>query len=177
MEMNLKNSMMNAQKITGFFLAALLLIFILTSARFAKTNFAGEWTLSKEKSKMTEGQRIIFNRLVVTQNGNDLSVSRTGQSPEGQEFTMDEKITLDGKESQNAFFDGMVKKKSTTKWSGDEKILTINSAVVFNRDGNEVNMNSTEVWDLSKAPGALTINYTATTPNGEIKDIYVYDKK
>ena len=177
MEMNLKNSMMNAQKITGFFLAALLLIFILTSARFAKTNFAGEWTLSKEKSKMTEGQRIIFNRLVVTQNGNDLSVSRTGQSPEGQEFTMDEKITLDGKESQNAFFDGMVKKKSTTKWSGDEKILTINSAVVFNRDGNEVTTNVTEIWDTTKGPNALTINYSSNSPNGEVKDIYVYDKK
>jgi hypothetical protein len=177
MEMNLKTTMFKVQYYAGFSLAALLVIFILTSSRYAKTNFAGEWVLSKEKSKMTERQRIIFSRLAVNQSGNDLTISRTGQSPDGQEFTMEEKISLDGKESENNFFDGMVKKKSTTKWSGDEKTLTINSAIVFNRDGNEMNMKSTEIWDLAKSPAALTINYSSTTPNGEIKDTYVYDKK
>ncbi|MDB5262707.1 MAG: hypothetical protein JWQ14_1988 [Adhaeribacter sp.] len=176
--MNLKNKMLSARYYGTFFSMVLLLIFILTSARFAKTNFAGEWTLNKEKSKITEGgQRILFNRLMVNQNGNDLTIARTGQSPDGQEFTMEEKILLDGKDSENTFFDGMVKKKSKTKWSADEKILTITSAIVFNRDGNEVTMNATETWDINQSPGALTINYATTTPNGESKDVYVYTKK
>jgi len=170
--------MWNLPRYAGFCLTALMLTFILSSARFAKTNFAGEWTLSKEKSKMTEGQmRIVFSQLKVAQDGNNLTIARTGQSPDGQEFTMEEKITLDGKEAENKFFDGMVKKKSTAKWSPDEKALTITSAIVFNRNGNEVTMNSTEIWDTAKVPGSLTINYATTTPNGEVKDVYVYDKK
>ncbi|GEO05060.1 hypothetical protein AAE02nite_27240 [Adhaeribacter aerolatus] len=176
--MNPRNQCWNLQHYTGFCLTALLLCLILTSARFDKTNFAGDWALSKEKSKLTAGQmRIIFSQLKVTQNGNDFTISRTGQTPDGQEFTMDEKITLDGKESENKFFDGMVKKKSTAKWSADEKALTITSALTFNRDGNEVTMNATEIWDTAKNPGELSINYTTTTPNGEIKDTYVYTKK
>jgi hypothetical protein len=178
MKANPRNKIWNLQNYAGFFLTALLITFTLTSARFAKTNFAGEWTLSKEKSKMTEGQmRIVFNQLKVSQDGNAITISRTGQSPDGQEFTMEEKITLDGKESENKFFDGMVKKKSTVKWSADEKALTITSAIIFNRDGNEVTTNVTETWDTAKGPNALTINYSSNSPNGEVKDIYVYDKK
>ncbi|MGV3589811.1 MAG: hypothetical protein ACO1OF_22580 [Adhaeribacter sp.] len=176
--MNPNNQFWNLRYYTGLCLTALLLMFILTSARFAKNNFAGEWTMSKEKSKLSEGQmRIIFNQLKVTQSANELTISRTGQTPDGQDFTMDEKITLDGKETENKFFDGMVKKKSTAKWSADEKSLTITSAISFNRDGNETTMNSTEVWDTAKGPGELTINYATTTPNGEVKDTYVYTKK
>ena len=178
MNMNPRNQFWNLQHYAGLCLTALLLCFMLTSARFAKTNFAGEWTLSKEKSKLTEGQmRIVFTQLKVAQNNNDLTISRTGQTPDGQEFTMDEKITLDGKESENKFFDGMVKNNSTAKWSADEKALTITSKLAFNRDGNEVTMNATEIWDTTKGSGELTINYTSTTPNGEIKDTYVYTKK
>jgi len=55
--------------------------------------------------------------------------------------------------------------------------MTITSAITFNRDGNEMKMNVTEVWDMAQAPNALTINDTSSSPNGEQKDSYVYDKK
>jgi len=130
----------------GLCLAAFLLLFFLMSARFAKTNFSGDWTLSKEKSKMTAGQmRILYDQIKVAQTATDLVIVRTGQGPNGQDFTTEEKITLDGKESDNSFFDGMVKKKSTAQWSADEKVMTITSAITFNRDGNEMKMNVTEV--------------------------------
>lgn len=178
MKKNLFNQFRPWHLYTGYCLTAFLLIMVLTSARYAKSNFTGEWHLSKEKSKLSEGQmRIIFNHLKITQNANDLNVARTGQSPTGQEFTMDEKITLDGKEAENQFFEGVVKKKSTAKWSADEKVLTITSTLTFSRDGNEITMKSTEVWDSSNGPNELIINNATTTPNGETKDIYVYTKK
>ena len=168
----------NRSSFTGVFLTALLLIFVLTSARFAKTDFTGEWALSKEKSKLTEGgMRIVYTKLKVTQTGSDLNIARTAQTQDGQEFEMEEKITLDGKESANSFFDGMVNKKSTIKWSADEKAMTITSAIVFSRDGNEVKTTATETWDLSKTPGALTIESASSSPNGEFKDTYVFTKK
>lgn len=160
-------------------LTALLLSFILSSARFARTNFGGEWNLTKEKSKLVPmvGQmRMVFERLKITQNGNEINISRIGQAPDGQELTMDEKITLDGKESENIFFDGAVKKKSKAEWSAAGKAMTISSTFTFNRDGNEVTIKSTEVWDTN-GPDKLTIKYTSSTPKGVVKDMYVYNKR
>ena len=171
----------NFRSLSGFtslHATIILLSFLLMSARFAKTNFSGDWTLSKEKSKIATGQmRIVYSQIKVTQTPNDITVVRTGEGQGGQEFTMEEKITLDGKESENSFFDGMVKKKSTAKWSTDEKVMTLTSAITVNRDGNEMKINVTEVWDLTQTPNALTVNLTSSSSNGETKDTYVYEKK
>ncbi|KAA5539988.1 hypothetical protein [Adhaeribacter rhizoryzae] len=172
------NQLWNFQQYAGLCLTTLLLCFILTSARFARTNFSGEWTLKKEKSKLipAPGQmRMVFDQLKVMQNGNELIISRTSQAPDGQELTMEEKITLDGKESVNNFFDGAVTKKSTNKWSANEKELSISSTSTFNRDGKVVTIKSTEIWE-NAGSGELTIKYTSSTPKGEVKDIYVYNK-
>jgi len=60
---------------------------------------------------MTTGQmRIVYDQIKVAQTATDLIIVRTGQGPNGQDFTTEEKITLDGKESDNSFFEGMVKK-------------------------------------------------------------------
>ncbi|KAA5538625.1 hypothetical protein [Adhaeribacter rhizoryzae] len=180
MEMNSSNHSWNIQQYAGFCLTTLLLCFILTSARFARTNFSGEWTLKKEKSKLVPapGQmRMVFDQLKVTQNGNEIIISRTSQAPDGQALTMDEKITLDGKESVNNFFDGAVTKKSITKWSANEKELNISSTSTFTRGGKAETIKSTEVWENATGTGELTIKYTASTPKGEVKDIYIYIKK
>jgi len=178
MKMNQNNKSFFLSGYTGFCLTALLLTFLLTSARLAKTNFSGDWALSKEKSTMAPGQmRIVYNKMKVTQDANNIIITRTGESPDGQEFSTEEKITLDGKESEDTFFNGMLKKKSTATWSADEKVMTIVSAITFSRDGNEMKINATEVWDNAKGPGALTVKYSSSSPNGAVNDTYVYDKK
>jgi hypothetical protein len=178
MKLEPRNKFSNFRHYAGFCFTALLLSFILTSARFVKTDFGGEWTLSKGKSKLAVGQmRMVFDQLKVTQINNEINISRISQAPDGQELIMEEKIYLDGKESENIFFDGAVKKKSTTKWSTDEKTMTISSTFTFNRHGKEVIIKSTESWEIARGLGELTIKYTSSGPSGEVKDIYVFNKK
>jgi hypothetical protein len=67
-------------------------------------------------------------------------------------------------------------KKSTANFSADGKLLTISSSAVFERDGNKMEMKSTEIFKLSDDGNALVIDATSTSPRGERKQTLAYDK-
>jgi Tol biopolymer transport system component len=102
----------------------------------------------------------------VTQEGNLLSQSRTGQDGTVRVT----KYTLDGKESVNTTGGG--ESKSTATWSADGKSLTI----VTKSNNNGTERTSTAVWSLTDAK-TLSIVTTRQGQNGEVKMTMVYDKK
>ncbi len=167
----------------GMLSCLFLVMFFMVSATEAfsqKANYSGTWTLNASKSNFGEqpgrgGPRMGAATLTVTQEGNDMTIERLSQRRDGQEFKTTEKLTLDGKVSENQAFNGT--RKSTASYSSDGKTLTISSTLRFEREGQVVERNSTDTWTLSDGGKTLTIVTTASTPRGERKITTVYDKK
>ena len=175
---NLKNSDQGLmKKIKPFMLVGLALFFTAQlSAQNGAINFSGNWALNESKSNFGDSPfRQAASILTVKQEGNNLSTERTVNTPDGQEMKMTGKYTMDGKECENpGFMDS--KTKSTVKWSADNKSITIASSTLFNMNGDNMEMKSTEIWTLD-GDKTLKIEATNSTPDGDMKTSIVYDKK
>jgi hypothetical protein len=140
-------------------------------------DFSGTWSFNEGKSKLAEGRfRMNATTLKVTGDANGLSIDRTSTPPQGDPVTSTEKITFDGKPSESTGFRNS-KKVSTAKWSADGKELTISATTTFEGNGQTFELKSTEVWKLSEDGKTLTLDVTSTSPRGETKNTFVYDKK
>jgi len=154
-------------------------IFLLTSSvTFAqKVNFSGTWTYSETKSVLggEGGSRGAAVKMTIKQEGNTMSIEKTTRRQSGEENISTENYTLDGKECENPTF-GDRTKKSTVTWSEDKKSLTIASKTVFEREGQQMEIDTIEVFTLSQDKKSLSIDYTSKSSRGERKNTFVYDK-
>jgi hypothetical protein len=157
-------------------LASISLLFIMqVSAQNGTTNFSGNWAINETKSNFGDAPfRMAASLLAVKQDGNNLSIDRTVNGPDGQEMKMSGKYTLDGKENENLGIMDM-KTKSTVTWAPDKKSFTIASTTFFNMNGDTMEMKSSEIWKLDG--DILKIDATNSMPDGEMKTNLVYDKK
>lgn len=147
------------------------------SAQDGSINFSGNWGLNETKSNFGDSQFSMAATLIVVKHeGNNLSDDRTQPGFDGAEMKTTEKLTLDGKECENI---GMMdsKRKSTVTWSQDKKSITIASKVVFERDGQSMELTFSEIWKLGDGGKSLLIESSFVSPNGEMKTSLVYDKK
>ena len=161
--------------ITSLFVVTFLLISFTTFAENEKVNFSGEWSLNEEKSELGEGRRRMPSaKLTISQEDDTLTIERLLKRRSGEEFKVKEKFTLDGKECENTVYERP--KKSVATWSKDGKSLNITSKIVFERDGNEFEFNTVEIWKLADEGNSLSIEYTSKSTRGERKRTYVYDK-
>jgi hypothetical protein len=147
---------------------------MITFAQQGNVNFSGNWKLNEAKSEMGQGRmRMGASSMIVKQNGNNLSVERRSVRQDGTANTTEEKFTLDGKVNVNT---GAMNRQSssTVAWTG--RSLTFQSSQRFERNGQTTEMKSSEVWSLSPDASTLTIDYTTTTQQGEMKRKLVYNK-
>ena len=152
---------------------------VMINAQTGKTNFAGSWIMNATKSTQPQGgggggQRMGGGDVVVTQEANLLTVSRTRTGQDGQPTTTVLKYTLDGKESINTSPRG--DSKSVAKWSADGKTLTIATTRTMDMNGETRTIASSEEWVLTD-PKTLTVTSTRQGQDGEVKTVLVYDKK
>jgi len=151
-----------------------LIFTMITGSVFAGADFAGDWKLNESKS--TLGQ---FNRAAKTMkiqgNVESIAIQRVSTNRAGEAVTTDEKLTFDDKETESTVF-GNSKKKSKAKWSDDGKKLTVKSVIVFDRNGEKMEIKTTEVWTLSDDGKTLTIESTSESPQGSNTTKMVYDK-
>lgn len=141
-----------------------------------KANLAGNWVLDEAKSPTPEnGFRMGAVKMTATQDELKLNIERTYKGRDGEDIVSKEVFNLDGKESENLFLQTM-KRKSTATWSADGKVLTIASVTFFERDGETMEMKSSEVIKLSADGSELQIEASINTPNGDMKSTLVYGK-
>jgi hypothetical protein len=136
----------------------------------AQVDLTGTWKLNTSKSKLGEQFSMAPKEIILVQKGNDLSVERHLEW-QGQEFTTNDKFTLDGKECVNP---GMMdtQKKSTAVWDADKKSLKIISKIPM-QDGSEISI--TEVYKMDG--GNMVIEMNSTSSWGDMAESQVYDKK
>jgi len=147
-----------------------LAIIVATVAASAQTDFSGKWKLNKEKSTLNEQFTMAPSEIIIVQNGNDLAVEKHA-SFDGNDFTINDKFTLDGKECIN---EGMMdtKKKSTAVFADDKTTLTITSKIPM-QDGSEMTIKETYLI----ADGNMIINSSASSSWGEMSEKMAYDKQ
>jgi hypothetical protein len=154
-----------------------LLLFMQVSAQSGTPDFSGTWGFNESKSTLGDGgPRMAATLLVIAQKGNDMTIDRTQASFEGDEMKMNEKYTLDGKECSNTGMMNSVR-KSAVNWSPDKKSLINVTNITFERDGEKMEMKSTEVWKMSDDNKTLTIESNFSSQWGDMKTTLVYDKK
>lgn len=141
-------------------------------------NFSGEWTLNEQKSDFGSSNFRMgaATTLKVKQEDASITIARNGMAPNGETYTWEEKLTADGKETETPVF-GNGKRNASLKWSGDNKSFTVNSKTILERDGNSVEINSTEVFKLSDDGKTLTMEVNSTSSFGAFTRILVYDRK
>jgi hypothetical protein len=156
-------------------IAAALAVSFLAWAGAGKVDFSGTWSMNAGKSATGENApRRVAAKMTVVQKGDSLSITRTFKRDTGEETSSTEKLTTDGKECTSTIMDRP--RTSTATWSQDGKSLTIASKSVFERDGNKVEMTSTEIWKLSVDGKSLTLDIASKSPRGERKGAIVYDR-
>jgi hypothetical protein len=161
---------------SSFTLIAICLGLTVSMSSFAqKTNFSGTYNLNESMSNLGDGPMRPAFQMVVIQDDNSLTAERKSQGRDGQERVQTTKYTLDNKVSENTGFMNSVS-KSTIAWSADQKTLTINTTTVFDRNGETMEMKSTEVWTLSSDGSKLNVESTRQSQMGEAKTTLVYDK-
>lgn len=145
-------------------------------AQTSNTNFSGTWAFNESKSTPSQGGfRFAPSKMVITQDGINLTVENTSVRQGGEEFKSTVKYTLDGKECVNPVFNSS--RKSMVKWSEDSKVLAFSHSMTFERDGNSQEFKTSEIWKYNETDKTLTVETSFTGPDGEIKNANVYDKK
>lgn len=149
----------------------LLGFFLISLSSMAKgADFSGTWNLNKAKSTLNEQFSMAPSQLILLQSAEVLDVEKHA-SWQDQEFTINDKFTLDGKECINKGWQDS-KKTSTAVWSADENTLTITSKLPM-QDGNE--MTIVEIYQLQD--DNLKLDVTANSSYGELKETYFFDKQ
>ena len=155
-------------------ICALLLIPVTSSAK-EKTDFTGDWTLNESKSDLGEGRMFSTSKMTVKQEGNTIIIERTRSGRDGQERTMSETLTTDGKENTSKSENRS--STSTAEWSDDGTTLTIKSNMEFNRQGETFQIKRSEIWTLGEEGKILKIQSESSSSRGERSVTLVYDKQ
>jgi len=134
------------------------------------TDFSGTWNLNKSKSTLNDQFSFAPGQIILVQSPDGLTVEKHS-SFQGQDFTINDKFTLDGKECINEGWQN-TQKKSTATWSADEKLLTITTKIPM-QDGGE--MTITETYQIEE--NSLKIVTAASSSFGDLNETYLFDKQ
>jgi hypothetical protein len=158
------------------YLIVLLVSFVAIGATMPE-DFSGEWALNEQKSNFgTSNFRMGATTMKVKQEDVAITIARNGTVPNGEAYAWEEKLTADGKETETTVF-GTGKRKASLKWSDDSKSFTVSSKTLLERDGNSIDITSTEIFKLSDGGKTLTVDVNSTSSFGTFTRILVYDKK
>lgn len=142
-------------------------------------NFTGKWVLDAKRSQVGQAQGpgrggMSAQQLNVTQTKDTLIIERLVSSEFRGDFTIKERVSLDGKETVNSAPWG--NRKLTASWSKDQKSLIIQSEMERSREDESFRMQSKEVWTLEEGGKVLKLDQTRTGPAGEMHRILYYNK-
>jgi hypothetical protein len=156
-------------------LIAPVFLFAFTS-KIDRTNFSGEWKLNESKSELGQFGRFAPHTIKADQKDDAITISKMSTSFNGDDVTISETLSYDGKESETTIF-GNSKKKSTLKWSDDGKTFTVNYTLLLDFNGQTNEVKGTETWALSDDGKTLTLQNNSSSSQGDLSTKAVYEKQ
>ena len=157
-------------------LFAFVSLSLVPGSLFAQPNFSGSWAFNESKSILGEGPMMSATSMNVDQQEDLISMDLVRPSFDGGDMKVSEKYTLDGKESVN---EGMMNSsiKTITTWSDDKNQLKFAKTILFDMNGDTMELKITDVWSMSDDGKALTVKSAMTSQMGDTNLVLVYDKK
>ncbi len=141
-----------------------------------QTDYSGTWTLNESKSEAGQfGTRGMPKKIVVVQDGNNLTITKTTNSMGGGENTYTEVLTPDGKEAESTVGNNG-KRKAKLSWEADGKQFDINFTIDMEMQGQSMQFQGLEKWSLSEDGKTLYVTFNVTTPQGSFSVKGGYDK-
>lgn len=157
-------------------LFAFVLLSLLSGSLIAQPDFSGSWTFNESKSTLGEGPMMSATSMTINQQADLISIDLVQPSFDGGEMKRSEKYTLDGKESVNkGMMDSSI--KTITTWSDNKKELNFAKAIVFDMNGEKMEIKITDEWIISDDGKTLTVKSAMSSPMGDTNQVLVYDKK
>ena len=149
----------------------LLTAFVFTAIASGQVpDFTGNWKLNNSKSNLNYDFTLAPGVIIIAHKDNDMTIEKHS-SFQGQDYTSNDKFTLDGKECVNpGWMDSQ--KKSTAIWADDKKSLKITTNLSAGDIGDV-----TIVEILKMVEDNMVIESTATSSYGDLVETMVYDKQ
>lgn len=133
-------------------------------------DLSGTWKLNKSLSKLNDQFSMAPKEIIVAQNGIDLNLEKH-VAFQDQDFTINDKFTLDGKECINPGWQDS-QKKSTAVWAEDKASLKITSKFPMGDNGEMT------IIDVYKIDGnKLVIETSASSSFGDVAETQVFEKQ
>jgi hypothetical protein len=148
----------------------LLLLLFSVAVSAQGIDLSGTWKLNKSLSKLNDQFSMAPKEIIVAQNGIDLNLEKHATFQD-QDFTINDKFTLDGKECINPAWQD-AQKKSTAVWDEDKASLKITSKIPMGDNGE---MTVIEVYKLDG--NKLVIETSASSSFGDVAEIQIFEKQ
>ena len=140
------------------FLIISLLPFQIKTSVAQNINYSGEWKLNKEKTGTVGDQQYSLASIKINLTKDSLLTTRVYENVNGEEYSFDENLSLNDKESDITVF-GMPR-TAKASLSGKDGFLRIESTIVVNSEKHATN----EIWSREKDGKTLTVSFTTITP-------------
>ena len=141
-----------------------------TYASAQEPDFTGDWKLNSTKSKLGTEFSMAPGKIIIAQKGSDLAVEKHSTFQD-QEYTTNDKFTLDGKECVNQGWQDS-QKKSTVVWAEDKKSLKITTIMSI---GDAGDITIVEVYKMDSSN--MVLESSASSSYGDLVETMVYDKQ
>lgn len=162
-----------------FSVAICALVVGVLAAGAAPTNFAGTWTLDKQKSQGLQGPMANLDvMMTVAQDEKQLTVETKLSGGDREIPAQKATYNLDGSET-TAETTGFMAGKGTykAKWLDDGKNLELHSVVKGNREGNEFTRTLIDRWEVAEGGKVLKVMRKGEGRNGPYEQSLVFNKK
>ena len=162
---------MKAKSILTF--AIILFILPAVTVIAQKTDFSGHWKLNKKKSVLTDNQ-LFLSGITIQLKSDSLLTTRVYENGNGEEYSFDENLSLDGKECKIVIYD--MPRTSTATRSVNDGSIMIGSTTTFNGNSGQEDMTSKETWKVDNEGQFLTLEFTNKMSGNESTGKYYYEK-
>ena len=133
-------------------------------------DFSGTWNLNKSKSTLSDQFSMAPSQMILMQTPDSLNLLKQ-VNIQGQDVTIKDKLTLDGKECINDGWEGTMK-KSNIGWSADEMLMTITTNLPL-PDGSHMAIIETYQMEGEQ----LKLVSDASSSFGDFTETYLFDKQ
>jgi hypothetical protein len=155
--------------------ALLCAMVVATLAAPALPNYAGTWVLNKDKSTGLPPQMMAGTdpiQWVVTQNDKTLTVKSSFMGG-AQEVA----YNLDGSKSKAQMTGRMPGEATVYLEKKDDGKVVLHSERTLNFQGNDVTINTTQVWELTDGGKTLKVQNTSESPRGTMEATMIFNLK
>jgi len=158
---------------TIFFSLFLLIIASLIPSIGQNVNFSGEWKLNREKTVLADNQ-LFLSGVKIQLKSDSLLTTRIYENGNGEEYTFDENLALDGTENKIVIYD--MPRTSKVSKSETDGSLIIESTTTFNGEYGTEDFVAKETWKVDGEGKLLTIDFTNKMSGNETIGTNFYNK-